>query len=234
MDGLVHQLGSQVVQQHDRCPLPCEVVLEGEYLPPVAQRALRQQAYLRKAVQHHPCRADLLEHLEDLLGGLAEFQVVRMKQALLLLGAQQAFGRHQFEDSDVVAQHPSVRTRPFPQLLFGLRQRQVQASFIRIGEKETEADGCLACAGTALQQEGMTTGKPAAEDFVETGYPGRGLRWIRRMTHSPPPFLHASNVAGAASVCGCEETFTGRSGILRRPMHCSTSHSTVVYAACGT
>ena len=54
--GLVGRLGGQVVEhQHGRV-VPGEIVLQRQDLAAVAQRALRQQADLRQAVEHDPVR----------------------------------------------------------------------------------------------------------------------------------------------------------------------------------
>jgi hypothetical protein len=73
--GLVREFGGQIVEQHHRGTEPCEIVLDGQNLPPIPQRALRQQPDLGEAVQHHPARLHALDGDENLLGGLAEFEI---------------------------------------------------------------------------------------------------------------------------------------------------------------
>src|SRR6185312_10876578 len=51
--GFVDLLG-QVVQKQRRAILAFKVVLEGEYLPAIAQRTLRQEPDLGHTVEHHP------------------------------------------------------------------------------------------------------------------------------------------------------------------------------------
>ena len=51
---LVERLGGKVVQQQDGGTVTGEEVLQRQDLPAVAQRALRQQAELRQAVEHDP------------------------------------------------------------------------------------------------------------------------------------------------------------------------------------
>nr|GFA06095.1 hypothetical protein [Tanacetum cinerariifolium] len=75
VDGLVQGFGGEVVQQDDRRVVAREIVLDREDLPAVAQRTLRQQADLRQAVDDHTCGLDLLDDLENLLGGFAQFKV---------------------------------------------------------------------------------------------------------------------------------------------------------------
>ena len=98
--GLVGRLGGQIVQHHHRGAELREEMLDRQDLPPVAQRTLRQQPDLGKAVEHHPARFRALDRVENLLGGLAKLEVGRIEQALLLLGIEQAFRRQQFEYFD--------------------------------------------------------------------------------------------------------------------------------------
>ena len=95
-------------------------------LAAIAQRALRQQPDFGKAVEHHPARLDALDRLENLLGGLAEFEVGRIEQALLLIDVEQAFRRQQFEDFDALVQCPAVRRRAVAQFALGFGQRDVE------------------------------------------------------------------------------------------------------------
>ena len=50
--GLVESVRRQVVEQQDGGAVPRKIMLQGQDLPPVAQRALRKQADLRQAVEH--------------------------------------------------------------------------------------------------------------------------------------------------------------------------------------
>ena len=56
VDGLVESFRRHVVEQQDGCCLAAEIVLEGENLAPVSQRALREQTDLGQAVQRDPRR----------------------------------------------------------------------------------------------------------------------------------------------------------------------------------
>jgi hypothetical protein len=110
---LVVHVGRQIVEQQDGRAVPREIVLQGQDLPAIAQRALRQQPDFGQAVDHHPFGRVCLDPLEDHSGGLAELQIGRIEQGLLLLFVQQAFRRHQFEDVDA-RQIPAVRARCAP------------------------------------------------------------------------------------------------------------------------
>ena len=167
--GLVGDIGGQVVEQHHGGVELGEVMLDRENLPPVAQRALRQQPDFGQAVQHHPVRLRAVDDLEDLLGGFAEFEVGGIQQALLLLRIQQAFRRQQFEDLDAVVERPAMGSRAVAQLALGLRQGDVEALFARLGafEQELQRYGGLAGAGRAFHQKDVATRKSARQNIVE-------------------------------------------------------------------
>src|SRR5947199_4041932 len=66
--------GEIVEHDHGRVVLG-EVVLERQYLAAISQRALRQQADFRQAVDHHPLRLEPLYRLEYAVDGLAELEI---------------------------------------------------------------------------------------------------------------------------------------------------------------
>ena len=131
MDDAVHRLvervGGQIVEQQDGRAVAGEIVLEREDLAAVAQRALREQPDLRQAVEHDARRLDPLEGLEDCLGRLAEFQIGGIKQALLLVGVEQAFGGTSSKISISAVERPAMRCGARPQLALGFRQGDVEA-----------------------------------------------------------------------------------------------------------
>ena len=98
--GLVRRVGRHVVEQEHGRPLPDEEMLEAEDLPSVAQGTLSEEPDLGQAVQHDPQRLYTLEHLEDAFGRFPQFQIGRIKQALLLILVQQIFGRYELEQVD--------------------------------------------------------------------------------------------------------------------------------------
>ena len=106
-------------------------MLQREDLAPIAQRALREQADLREAVEHDALRLDPLDRLEDALGRLAELEVGRIEQALLLLLVEQALRRHQLVDV-IRRRGPAVRLGALAQLLLGLGQGDVEAALARL------------------------------------------------------------------------------------------------------
>ena len=179
VDGLVGDVGGQVVeQQHGGAELR-EIVLDRQNLPPVAQRALRQQPDLGKAVQHHPARLHAIDGLENLLGGFAEFEIGRIEQALLLLGIEQALGRQQLEYDDPLVQRPAVRGRALPQFPFGFGQRDVEALLAGLCalHQELQRDRRLSGPGVTLDQEHMLPRESA----------GAGCRRGPRCRFSPFP-----------------------------------------------
>ena len=54
--GLVGDIGGEIVEQHHRGAEFREIMLDRQNLPPIAQRALRQQPDFGQAVEHHPAR----------------------------------------------------------------------------------------------------------------------------------------------------------------------------------
>jgi hypothetical protein len=172
--GLVGLLGRQIVEQHHRGAEFCEIMLARENLPPVAQRALRQQPDFGKTVEHDPARPRAFYRFKNLLGGFAEFEVGRIKQALLLFGIQQAFRRQKFEHLDVVAQRPAVGGRAFAQFLLGFRKRDVEAFLAGLGalQQELQRNRRLAGSRRALDEEYVPAGKSAGQDIVQPPNPG--------------------------------------------------------------
>ena len=106
---LVERVGRQVVEQQHGRAVAREIMLERQDLAAIAQRTLREQADLRQRVEHDALRLAALERLEDQLGGLAELEIGRIEQALLLIRIEQALGRHQLEDLDFVTDRPAMR-----------------------------------------------------------------------------------------------------------------------------
>ncbi|MCY1178844.1 hypothetical protein D9M73_192160 [compost metagenome] len=152
-------------------------MLDGQNLSTVAQRALRQQANLGKAVQDNAGRLDPLDHLEDLAGGFAQFQVGGIEQCLLLFGIEQVFRRRQLEDMDVFVHLPAMGQGALAQLAFGFRERDVQGAFagLRACQQEVQRHGGLAGARLAFEQKHMSAGQSAIEDIVQTFDTGGGL-----------------------------------------------------------
>ena len=105
-------LGGEIVEHdHGRVVLG-EVVLERQDLPAIAQRALRQEADFRQAVDHHALGLEPLDGLEDALDGLAELEIGGIEQALVLIRIKHAFGRDQLEYLDGVRRSSSHASGP--------------------------------------------------------------------------------------------------------------------------
>ena len=96
-------------------------MLDGEYLAPVTQRTLGQQANFGQAVDDQAARFFTGHGIEDLFGGFAQFQVGGIQQALMLLAGQLGLGRQQLAHGNSLTQRPVVRSRTLAQFLFGLR-----------------------------------------------------------------------------------------------------------------
>src|SRR5207253_3689125 len=172
--GLVVSVAGEVVEHHHGGAGAREIMFEREDLPPIAKRALRKQTDFGQAVDDDPGRLDLLDRLEDSLGRLAELEVGRIEEALLLVLVEEAFGRDQLEHRQRVVELPPMRQSADAKLLLGFRQRDVEARLSRRGprEKELRRDRRLAGAGAAFDQIDASALQAARQDIVETGHAG--------------------------------------------------------------
>jgi hypothetical protein len=93
VNGFVVDLRSHVIEQEHGSVALSEIVLQRSYLPSIAKRALREQPYLRKAIQNDALWLEALHYLEDACCGFAEFEVGRVQKTLLLLFVEKVFGR---------------------------------------------------------------------------------------------------------------------------------------------
>src|SRR5204863_518897 len=82
----------------DGAPATDKKILQGEDLPSVPQRALREQTHFGQRVEDDAFRIYRRNPDEDVLGGLAESQLRRMKQRQLLVRIETRFRRHQLEN----------------------------------------------------------------------------------------------------------------------------------------
>ena len=155
--------GQVVEHDHGRVMLG-EIMFEREDLPPVAQRALRQQPDFRQAVDHHALRPNPLDRFEHARDRFAELEVRRIEQALVLLRIEHAVRRHQLEDFDRRVDLPAVRAGAVAQFVLGLGQRDIDPALAGLGagEQELQGDGGLAGARAALEQMHPVAGPAAA------------------------------------------------------------------------
>ena len=107
VNGAVGALGGEIVEHDDSGIMLGEIMLQRQNLPPVAQRALRQQTDFRQAVDDDALRLDPLDAVEDALHGFAELEVGGIQQALMLIGVEHALRRHQLENLDVLGRWSS-------------------------------------------------------------------------------------------------------------------------------
>ncbi len=177
VDGLVHDVGGEVVEHQHGGPLAGEVVLERQDLPAVAQGVAGEQPDLRQAVEHDAGGLARLDRLQDGARALAEFEVGGVEQALLLTLLEQALGRHEFENRDLVVEVPAVGGGVVAQLLFGFREGDVEAGLAGFSalEQELQRDRGLARPRVTLEQVEAVAGEAAAQDVVEAGDAEQGL-----------------------------------------------------------
>ena len=175
-------------------------MLEGENLPPVAQRALRQQPDLRQAVDHDALGLQPFDGLEYPLDGFAELEIRRIEQALMLIRIKHAFRRHQLHDLDLVANRPAVRSRAFAQFALSLGQADVDANLVHCRRPPSEiaarswfcrsrgypragAAGCAPTRFQALGRDRRYRSWPAAK--APSSYPSGSSRTLSSQLESP-------------------------------------------------
>src|SRR3954451_19875280 len=142
-------------------------------LAAIAQGALREQSDFGETVEHNAVRLHAFERLENPFCRLAEFEIGGIKQALLLVFVEQAFGWHQFEYIDAV-EHPAVRGRSLAQLILGFGDRDVEGllSRRRAGKQELRRNRGLAGARAALDEKEAPALKAAGGDIVQPSHSG--------------------------------------------------------------
>jgi hypothetical protein len=127
--------GARVVEQQHRAALAGEVVLEGQDLPPVAQRVAGQQAHLGERVEHHPHGAHPLHGVEHRAGGLGKLHLRGVEEGVLRVGLEALLGRLQLADGDAV-ERPAVGGGHVPQLLLGLGEGGIDPRLAIAGARE--------------------------------------------------------------------------------------------------
>src|SRR6185295_7783536 len=135
-----------------------------------------------------PVRLRAIDGRENLLGGLAQFEIGRVEQALLLLGIEQALRRQQLEHFDPLVELPAVGGRAHPQFALGFGQRDVEAFLagVRSLHQELERDRGLPGPGRPLDQKHVLPCEPASQDIIQA--PNTALCLTRnRLDHNAPP-----------------------------------------------
>ncbi len=162
-------------------PRLAKEALEGQHLPPVTQRILRQQPHLGQAVEHHAQRLQALDGRHDAAGGLAQFDLGRVQDGLLGRRTEPFLG-DQLEHLDAF-QRPAVRRGHRAQFRRGFGQGDVQALLpvLDAASQELQPKRRLARAGGALDQVQVIGRKSATQDVVEAGHAGRGSFLFRNV-----------------------------------------------------
>ena len=65
VNGFVIHIRSHVIEQEHGCVALSKIVLQSQNLPAIAKRTLREQPYLRKAIQNDALWFEALHYLED-------------------------------------------------------------------------------------------------------------------------------------------------------------------------
>ena len=140
----------------------------------MAQRALREQADLGHAVEHHPVRLQPLDLLHDHVDGLAQLQVGGVEHRLVLLRVQGQLRGDQLEDVDA-GQVPPVGFGVAHQFVAGLGERDVEAALAPCApvHQELQRHGGLAGARGAFDKMQARAGVAAGHHIIEPGHAGR-------------------------------------------------------------
>ena len=156
-------------------PCRAKILLQGQHLPPEAQGTLGQEPDLGHTVDHDPRGLELLDALEDGARRLAELQVGRIEQALLLAGVEHALERERLEHVDS-GQRPAVADGHELELLDRLGQGDIEAPLASQCpfEQELEAHGRLAGPRRALDEIGVVTHEAANQHLIQPGDAGGG------------------------------------------------------------
>jgi hypothetical protein len=93
------QVGAErgaVVEQDGGAGTFGQILLERQHLAPVAQRALGQQLQLGQRIEHHAARLVFVDRRQDALGGVAQFDLGRVEDGVLLVRIERRFHRERF------------------------------------------------------------------------------------------------------------------------------------------
>lgn len=106
-------------------------LFQGEDLPPVAQRALRQQADLRERAEHDPPRLLAVDDPEEALDRLPELDLRGMKEGQVLFLGEHLLADELLVDGDGV-ERPAMGASDGVELLGALRERELQPLLPRL------------------------------------------------------------------------------------------------------
>src|SRR5579872_1554846 len=154
----------EIVEQQNGTAPTCKKILQGQNLPAVTQRALRQQPHLGKRVEDHAFRISFRDAVENVLRGLAEFHLSGVEQGELLLGVEARLGRDKLEDLNS-GQRPAMPSRNSMQLACALRKRDIQATLPGSNtlQEELQRQSSLASARASFEEVHAVGIEAAAE-----------------------------------------------------------------------
>ena len=172
-------LGREIVEEDDGAPTLREEVFQREHLPAIAQRVLRQEPELRKAVEHDPGRIDRADMVEDELGGFAKLHLGGVQDGELEIRVERRFRRDELENIDLI-ERPAMTSGDELQLLKRFRERDEEdpLALACTFQQELQGDRGFAGAGPALVEVHPVTIETAAQDVVEGRTSGRDPRRI--------------------------------------------------------
>ena len=169
--GAVGGLGREIIEHDDGGIVLGEIMLERQDLAAIAQRALRQQPDFRQAVDDDALRLQAFDGIEDALDGFAKFEIGRIEQALVLVGIEHAFRRHQFENLDLRSDGPAVRTRAVAQFVLGFGEADIDPGLAGrgAGQQKLQRDRGLAGPGLPSSRCSRLRARPPSSTSSSTG-----------------------------------------------------------------
>ncbi len=182
-DAVRHAVELQIVDlrrpvvEEERGDVPVgKELFEGQDLPAIAQRALREQANLRQGVEHDPLRLLPLDDAEEALDRLPQLDLGGMEERQILFLGEHLFTDELLVDGDRV-ERPAVRASHGVELLDALGEGEIKPllSLLRTFEQELQGQGGLAGPWITLDQKDVILRKAASQYFIEPWNPGAGV-----------------------------------------------------------
>lgn len=138
---------------------------------------MSKEADLGQAVQDDPLRICAFERFKDGFCCFTQLEIGRIKQTLLLVGIEQAFGWNEFKNRDHAVELPSMRRGTGSQLPFRLRQCDIEALLADrcAFQQESERDCRLSRAGLPFEQKDVPWCQATAQDIVKSRNAGSSL-----------------------------------------------------------
>ena len=159
-----------IIKEQRGAVSPSEILFEGEDLPAVAQRGLREQPELGKGIEGNSRRSHSVHGLEEQFGRFVQLHFGWMKKGVLPFERKLFIDRGQLHDLHPI-QRPAVGVCDFFDFVACFRQADVEDFFtgLRSRQKELQRERRLARAGRSLDKKNSATRQAASEHIVQSG-----------------------------------------------------------------